>query len=236
MSRDGLAALPRGAMELFAVFDCGISWSYSLFWKSYQYLTNITSEIFESEEAVMEVIPIPYFDDQRNLWIGRGGHVSHTNTSLWRPVKSLNRKRRSCKSYKYLTMELFAVFDCGISWSYSLFWKSYQYLTNITSEIFESEEAVMEVIPIPYFDDQRNLWIGRGGHVSHTNTSLWRPVKSLNRKRRSCKSYKYLTLTTSEIFESEQVFLEVIPIPSFKFYGRKATHHWSCLVEKLSVL
>ena len=30
MSRDGWAALPRGATGLSAVFDCGISWSYSL--------------------------------------------------------------------------------------------------------------------------------------------------------------------------------------------------------------
>ena len=30
MSRDGLAALPRGATGLSAVCDCGISWSYSL--------------------------------------------------------------------------------------------------------------------------------------------------------------------------------------------------------------
>ena len=31
MSRDGWAALPRGAKGLSAVCDCGISWSYSLF-------------------------------------------------------------------------------------------------------------------------------------------------------------------------------------------------------------
>ena len=30
MSRDGLAALPRGATGLSAVYDCGISLSYSL--------------------------------------------------------------------------------------------------------------------------------------------------------------------------------------------------------------
>ena len=30
MSRDGWVALPRGAMGLSAVCDCGISWSYSL--------------------------------------------------------------------------------------------------------------------------------------------------------------------------------------------------------------
>ena len=30
MSRDGCVALPRGAMGLSAVCDCGISWSYSL--------------------------------------------------------------------------------------------------------------------------------------------------------------------------------------------------------------
>ena len=31
VSRDGNVALPRGAMGLFAVCDCGISLSYSLF-------------------------------------------------------------------------------------------------------------------------------------------------------------------------------------------------------------
>ena len=30
MSRDGWAALPRGATGLSVVGDCGISWSYSL--------------------------------------------------------------------------------------------------------------------------------------------------------------------------------------------------------------
>ena len=34
MSRDGCVALPRGAIGLSAVCDCGISWSYSLFLKT----------------------------------------------------------------------------------------------------------------------------------------------------------------------------------------------------------
>ena len=50
---------------------------------------------------------------------------------------------------------------------------------------------------------------------SHTNTSLTLPVKSLNQKRLSWKSYQYLTLTTREIFELEEAVMLVISIPHF---------------------
>ena len=44
MSRDGWVALPRGAMGLSAVCDCGISWSYSLtIFEEVMNATSITS-------------------------------------------------------------------------------------------------------------------------------------------------------------------------------------------------
>ena len=53
MSRDGLTALPRGAMGLSAVCDCGISWSYSLT------ISNTSSVLFK--RIVSDIVCIGKF-------------------------------------------------------------------------------------------------------------------------------------------------------------------------------
>ena len=72
MSRDGWAALPRGATGLSAVCDCGISWSYSLtifsqiadpiiFWQeSMQYVHNKAFDFLKDNLATVPWLVYTY--------------------------------------------------------------------------------------------------------------------------------------------------------------------------------
>ena len=60
MSRDGWEALPRGAMGLSAVCDCGISWSYSLtIWTQYLLISPTIYLEYQTYSKIFEILATP---------------------------------------------------------------------------------------------------------------------------------------------------------------------------------
>ena len=90
MSRDCFVALPRGAMGLFAVCDCGISWSYS-------------PTFFERDTSMDKCL---IFDRKKNLDIELELNILKLNMSAFSLNKILAYESESPvqRHYRYVAL------------------------------------------------------------------------------------------------------------------------------------
>ena len=102
MSRDGCVALPRGAMGLSSVCDCGIFCSYSLFLKK-----KLEPDLDPNCSSLYPVSTYYIRNQATGVSLARDGMLARYSCNLVMMTKQYAEKRISMQNVKNVFLEAF---------------------------------------------------------------------------------------------------------------------------------